>query len=241
MSTQDNVDLAELDKFASAAHQWWDPEGAFKSLHRINPLRLGWIESQCPPPLQGKRIVDVGCGGGILAEALARKGADVLGIDLVDKSLKAAKLHALEAQIKNLDYRLVSAEELARECEGQFDAVTCMEMLEHVSDPASVIRACARLTRPGGTVFFSTINRNPKAYLLAIVAAEHLLALVPKGTHNYARLLRPSQLAAMGRDAALIPRAFKGLQYNPVTRRFWLSDDLSVNYMLAMDKPALQA
>jgi len=231
-----NSDPAELAKFSALAHGWWDPAGEFAALHAINPLRLDWIERQCP--LAGRRVVDVGCGGGILAEAMARKGADVLGIDLADKSLKVAQLHALETETPNLAYRPVAAEALAEERAGQFDLVTCMEMLEHVPDPASVVAACARLLKPGGTACFSTIHRNPKAFLLAIVAAEYLLRLVPRGTHQYARMLRPSELARFGRAAGLAPTASSGLAYNPLTRRYHLSDDTSVNYMLAMTRPA---
>jgi len=231
-----NVDPAELAKFSSLAHRWWDLEGEFAPLHAINPLRLDWIDRQCP--LAGRRVVDVGCGGGILTDAMARKGADVLGIDLADKSLKVAQLHALEAGTANLSYRLVAAEALAEEQPAQFDLVTCMEMLEHVPDPASVVAACAQLVKPGGTVCFSTINRNPKSFMLAIVGAEYLLNLVPRGTHEYARMLRPSELARFGREAGLVTTASSGLEYNALTRRYRLSRDTSVNYMLAMTKPA---
>lgn len=229
--TQANVDPAELEKFSSLAHRWWDLEGEFAPLHQINPLRLGWIDGLCA--LKGARVVDVGCGGGILADSMARKGADVLGVDLADKSLKVAQLHALEAQTPNIQYRSVAAEALAAESPGQFDVVTCMEMLEHVPDPESIVRACATLVKPGGWVFFSTINRNPKSFLMAIIGAEYVLNLVPRGTHEYARLIRPSELSRFCRDSGLIPSNSRGLEYNPITRRYSLTADTSVNYMLA--------
>ena len=229
-----NVDQAELTKFSSLAHRWWDVDGEFGPLHAINPLRLDWIDGIAP--LNRQRVLDVGCGGGILADAMARKGADVLGIDLAEKSLKVAQLHALEAGTSQITYRLVAAEALAAEMTGQFNVVTCMEMLEHVPDPASVVQACARLAKPGGWVFFSTINRNPKSYLLAILGAEYVLNLVPRGTHEYARLLRPSELARFCRDAGLDMQQSRGLQYNPLSRRYRLSTNTSVNYMLATRK-----
>ena len=229
-----NVDQAELTKFSSLAHRWWDVDGEFGPLHAINPLRLDWID--CIAPLKGQRVLDVGCGGGILADAMARKGADVLGIDLAEKSLKVAQLHALEAGTSQITYRLVAAEALAAEMPDQFDVVTCMEMLEHVPDPASVVQACARLAKPGGWVFFSTINRNPKSFLMAILGAEYVLNLVPRGTHEYARLLRPSELARFCRDAGLDMQQSCGLQYNPISGRYRLSTDTSVNYMLATRK-----
>ena len=230
-----NVDQAELAKFSALAHRWWDLDGEFAPLHQINPLRLDWIDSISP--LKGQRVLDVGCGGGILAEAMARKGAEVLGIDLADKSLKVAQLHALEAEVAGLSYRQVAAEALAAEMPGEFDAVTCMEMLEHVPDPAAIVQACAALVRPGGWVFFSTINRNPKSFLLAIVGAEYVLGLVPRGTHEYARLLRPSELGRFCRDAGLDLQHSRGLEYNPLTQRFRLSADTSVNYMVAARRP----
>ncbi len=233
--TDTNADQAELAKFSSVAHRWWDLAGEFAPLHQINPLRLEWIESVCP--LRGQRVLDVGCGGGILADAMARKGADVLGIDLAEKSLKVAQLHALETQTPRVAYRLVAAEALAVESPGHFDVVTCMEMLEHVPDPASVVRACATLVKPGGWVFFSTINRNPKSFLYAIVGAEYLLNLVPRGTHEYARLLRPSELGRFCREAGLQLQQSRGLEYNPLTRRYRLSGDTSVNYMIATRRP----
>ena len=229
-----NVDQAELTKFSSLAHRWWDVDGEFGPLHAINPLRLDWIDGIAP--LKGQRVLDVGCGGGILADAMARKGADVLGIDLAEKSLKVAQLHALEAGTSQITYRLVAAEALAAEMPDQFDVVTCMEMLEHVPDPASVVQACARLAKPGGWVFFSTINRNPKSFLMAILGAEYVLNLVPRGTHEYARLLRPSELARFCRDAGLDMQQSCGLQYNPLSGRYRLSTDTSVNYMLATRK-----
>ena len=230
----DNVDQAELTKFSSLAHRWWDVDGEFGPLHAINPLRLDWIDGIAP--LKGQRVLDVGCGGGILADAMARKGAEVLGIDLAEKSLKVAQLHALEAGTSQITYRLVAAEALAAEMPDQFDVVTCMEMLEHVPDPASVVQACARLAKPGGWVFFSTINRNPKSFLMAILGAEYVLNLVPRGTHEYARLLRPSELARFCRDAGLDMQQSCGLQYNPISGRYRLSTDTSVNYMLATRK-----
>lgn len=188
-----NVDPAELAKFSELAHRWWDKESEFRPLHQINPLRLGWIESLVP--MTGRKVVDIGCGGGILADAMARRGADVLGVDLAEKSLKVAKLHALEAGTPNVQYRNISAEALAAEQPGAFDVVTCMEMLEHVPDPAAIVKACATLVKPGGWVFFSTINRNAKSFLMAIVGAEYVLRMLPRGTHEYARLIRPSELA----------------------------------------------
>ena len=229
-----NVDQAELTKFSSLAHRWWDVDGEFGPLHAINPLRLDWIDGIAP--LNRQRVLDVGCGGGILADAMARKGADVLGIDLAEKSLKVAQLHALEAGTSQITYRLVAAEALAAEMPDHFDVVTCMEMLEHVPDPASVVQACARLAKPGGWVFFSTINRNPKSFLMAILGAEYVLNLVPRGTHEYARLLRPSELARFCRDAGLDMQQSCGLQYNPISGRYRLSTDTSGNYMLATRK-----
>lgn len=234
-----NVDPAELAKFSSLAHRWWDREGEFGPLHAINPLRLDWIDGIAP--LKGLRVLDVGCGGGILADAMARKGADVLGIDLAEKSLKVAQLHALEAGTPHIAYRQVAAEALADEMPGAFDVVTCMEMLEHVPDPAAIVRACAQLAKPGGWVFLSTINRNPKSFLMAIVGAEYVLNLVPRGTHEYARLLRPSELAQFCRAAGLDLQHSRGLEYNPITRRYRLSDDTSVNYMIAARKPLADA
>ena len=231
-----NADPRELAKFSDLAHRWWDAESDFRPLHQINPLRLGWIESFCP--LSGKQVVDVGCGGGILADAMARSGAQVLGIDLATKALKVAQLHAIEASTPRVEYREVSVEQLADQAPGRYDAVTCMEMLEHVPDPASVVNACGRLVKPGGWVFFSTIHRNAKAFAFAIVGAEHVLSLLPKGTHQYAKFIRPSELAAWTRAAALDPVAMRGLAYNPLSRRYRLGDDTGVNYLLACRKPA---
>ena len=231
-----NADPAELAKFSDLAHRWWDKDSEFRPLHQINPLRLDWIDNLCT--LSNKRVLDVGCGGGILADSMARKGADVLGIDLATKSLRVAQLHALEAQTSNVSYREVSAEALASEQPGSFDVVTCMEMLEHVPDPASIVHACAALVKPGGWVFFSTINRNPKSFLFAIVGAEYVLNLLPRGTHEYAKMIRPSELAGYCRSANLNLLHTRGLEHNPLTQRYWLSADTSVNYMFATQKPA---
>ncbi|HWI83944.1 bifunctional 2-polyprenyl-6-hydroxyphenol methylase/3-demethylubiquinol 3-O-methyltransferase UbiG [Ramlibacter sp.] len=229
-----NADPAELAKFSDLAHRWWDPESEFRPLHQINPLRLDWIQSHVP--LAGKRVLDVGCGGGILADAAARKGASVLGIDLSGKALKVAQLHALEAGTTGVEYREVSVESLAAEQAGGFDVVTCMEMLEHVPDPSSVVRACAALVKPGGWAFFSTINRNSKAFLMAIVGAEYVLNLLPKGTHEYMKFVRPSELAGFCRGSGLELVHTRGMEYNPLTRRYWLSGDTSVNYLFATRK-----
>jgi 2-polyprenyl-6-hydroxyphenyl methylase / 3-demethylubiquinone-9 3-methyltransferase len=234
MNIKDNFDPAELAKFSDLAHRWWDKESEFRPLHQINPLRLDWIQNLIP--LKGLRVLDVGCGGGILADAMARQGADVLGIDLSTKALKVAQLHALEAQTEGVEYREISAENLAAEQAGSFDVVTCMEMLEHVPDPSLVVQACAKLVKPGGHVFFSTINRNLKAYLFAIVGAEYVLNLLPRGTHDYAKLIKPSELAAHCRSAGLDLAHTKGLQYNPLTKHYWLDDNTSVNYMFATVK-----
>ena len=234
MQTTENADPAELAKFSDLAHRWWDLESEFRPLHQINPLRLGWIESHAP--LQGKRVLDIGCGGGILADAMARGGAQVLGIDLATKALKVAQLHAFEAGTQGVDYREISAEALAQEEPAGFDVVTCMEMLEHVPDPSSVVRACATLVKPGGHLFFSTINRNTKAFLFAIVGAEYVLNLLPRGTHEYAKFIKPSELAAYCRSTGLGLSQTRGMEYNPLTRHYWLSDDTSVNYMLATQK-----
>ncbi len=235
-SNDTNVDPLELAKFSELAHRWWDPESEFAPLHHINPLRLEWIHKLAP--LTGKQVLDVGCGGGILADAMARKGAQVLGIDLATKSLKVAQLHALEAQTEGVRYREVSAEKLAAEAPGSFDVITCMEMLEHVPDPSSVVRACYELVKPGGWVFFSTINRTPKSFLFAIVGAEYVLNMLPKGTHEWRRFIRPSELSRFCRDAGLDLVEPKGMEYNPITRRYWLSGNTGVNYMLATRKPA---
>lgn len=234
MQNTDNFDPAELAKFSDLAHRWWDLESEFRPLHQINPIRLTWIESLAP--LKSKRVLDIGCGGGILADAMARKGAEVLGIDLSTKALKVAQLHALEAQTEGVQYREISAEALAAEQPGSFDIVTCMEMLEHVPDPSAIVKACAMLVKPGGHVFFSTINRNAKAFLFAIVGAEYVLKLLPRGTHEYAKLIKPSELAAYCREANLNLQQTKGLQYNPLTRHYWLDANTSVNYMFATTK-----
>ena len=234
-----NADPAELEKFSALAHRWWDADGEFRPLHQINPLRLDWINSLSP--LSGARVVDIGCGGGILSDSMARKGAHVLGVDLASKALRVARLHALDAHTPNIEYREVSAEMLAAELPGHFDTVTCMEMLEHVPDPASVVKACADLVKPGGWVFFSTINRNTKAFMFAIVGAEYLLKLLPRGTHEYAKMIRPSELASYCRAAGLDVRHTRGMEHNPLTQRFWLSADTSVNYLFAVQKPLLAA
>jgi len=231
-----NVDPAELAKFSELAHRWWDVNSEFRPLHQINPLRLDWIQTL--EPLMGKQVLDVGCGGGILSDAMARAGAHVTGIDLATKSLKVAQLHALETQTPNVSYREVSAEALAAEKPASFDVVTCMEMLEHVPDPASVVKACATLVKPGGWVFFSTLNRNPKSFVFAILGAEYILNLLPKGTHEYAKFIRPSELAGFCREAGLQAQASRGLQYNPITRRYWLDGNTSVNYMIATQREA---
>jgi 2-polyprenyl-6-hydroxyphenyl methylase / 3-demethylubiquinone-9 3-methyltransferase len=231
-----NADPQELAKFGDLAHRWWDTESEFRPLHQINPLRLEWIDALAH--VSGKRVLDVGCGGGILSDALARKGADVVGIDLATKALKVAQLHALEAGTPSVEYREIAAEALAQEMPGQFDVVTCMEMLEHVPDPASVVHACAALAKPGGWLFFSTINRSPKSFLFAIVGAEHVLNLLPKGTHEYAKFIRPSELAQACRDAGLMLEASRGMEYNPINRRYRLSENTSVNYMFACRKYA---
>ena len=234
MSTTDNFDPAELAKFSDLAHRWWDKESEFRPLHEINPLRLDWIDGLAP--LKGQRVLDVGCGGGILTDSMARRGATVLGIDLAGKALKVAQLHALEAQTAGVQYREISAEELAAEQPGSFDVVTCMEMLEHVPDPSSVVKACSSLVKPGGYVFFSTINRNPKAFLFAIIGAEYVLRMLPRGTHEYAKFIKPSELAAYCRAAELNLQQAKGMEYNPLTRHYWLSTDTRVNYLLATQK-----
>jgi 2-polyprenyl-6-hydroxyphenyl methylase/3-demethylubiquinone-9 3-methyltransferase len=233
MQTAANADPAELQKFSDLAHRWWDPHGEFRPLHEINPLRLGWIERHAP--LGGREAIDVGCGGGILAEAMAQRGARVTGIDLAEKPLKVAQLHLLESGL-DVRYELASAELHAAAHPESFDVLTCMEMLEHVPDPASAVAACARLLKPGGRAFFSTINRNPKSYLFAVIGAEYLLKLLPKGTHDYARFIRPSELARWCREAGLREVALTGMTYNPFTRRYALGDDCDVNYLLCCER-----
>ncbi|HEX4916806.1 MAG TPA: bifunctional 2-polyprenyl-6-hydroxyphenol methylase/3-demethylubiquinol 3-O-methyltransferase UbiG [Limnobacter sp.] len=230
-----NFDPAELAKFSALAAKWWDPNSEFRPLHEINPLRLNWIDERVHLP--GKKVLDVGCGGGILAESMARRGADVLGIDLADKSLKVAELHKLETGVNNVNYRAVSAEQLAGEQQAHYDVVTCLEMLEHVPDPAQTVRACADLCKPGGWLFFSTINRNPKSFLFAIVGAEYVLNLLPKGTHAYEKFIKPSELAQYCRHAGLEFSEIIGLVYNPLTKVYRLARDTDVNYMVACRKP----
>jgi 2-polyprenyl-6-hydroxyphenyl methylase/3-demethylubiquinone-9 3-methyltransferase len=230
-----NVDQAELAKFQALASRWWDPNSEFRPLHEINPLRLGWIDRLAP--LSGRRVVDIGCGGGILAEAMAGLGAQVTGIDLAEKPLRVAELHGLESGVK-VRYERIAAEDLAAREPGAYDVVTCMEMLEHVPDPASTVRACARLVQPGGMVFFSTINRNPKAFLLAIVGAEYVLNLLPRGTHAFEKFIKPSELTGFARASGLEPVQMQGMTYNPLSRQFRLSpNDVSVNYLLATRRP----
>ncbi len=226
-----NADPLELDKFSQLAHRWWDPNSEFKPLHDINPLRLEWLE-RLAGGIQDKWVVDVGCGGGILAESMAVKGARVTGIDLSDKALKVAKLHQLESGVQ-VDYRLIAAEALAEEAPGQFDVVTCMEMLEHVPDPASVMAACARMAKPDGWVFFSTLNRNPKSYMLAIVGAEYVLNMLPKGTHDWSKFIKPHELASYARSAGLEPVELMGMTYSPFTKTYRLERDTDVNYLMA--------
>jgi 2-polyprenyl-6-hydroxyphenyl methylase / 3-demethylubiquinone-9 3-methyltransferase len=236
IESNNNVDHAELAKFSALASKWWDPNSEFRPLHEINPLRLNWIDERVG--LKGKKVLDVGCGGGILAESMARRGADVLGIDLADKSLKVAELHKLETGVSNVNYRFVSAEQLAAEEQATFDVVTCLEMLEHVPDPAQTIQACADLCKPGGWLFFSTINRNPKSFVFAIVGAEYVLNLLPKGTHEYKKFIKPSELAQYARQSKLDFSEIIGLVYNPLTKVYRLARDTDVNYMVACRKPA---
>ena len=228
-----NVDQSEIDKFSALAHRWWDPTSEFKPLHAINPLRLGWIESITS--LAGKKVLDVGCGGGILAESLSKAGGIVTGIDLSNKALKVAELHQLESNT-SVQYRSISAEDLAKEEPEQYDVVTCMEMLEHVPDPSSVVQACATLCKPDGRIFFSTLNRNPKSYLFAIIGAEYVLRLLPKGTHEYDKFIKPSELAGFTRQAGLELLEIKGMTYNPLTQIYRLGSDTDVNYMIATRK-----
>jgi 2-polyprenyl-6-hydroxyphenyl methylase / 3-demethylubiquinone-9 3-methyltransferase len=230
-----NADPAELDKFGELAHRWWDPNSEFKPLHDINPLRLDWIDNTIG--LRGKRVLDVGCGGGLLSEGMAVRGAEVTGIDLSEKPLGVARLHLLESGQK-VDYRKISAEQMAEEMPGAFDAVTCLEMLEHVPDPASIVASCARLVKPGGQVFFSTINRNPKAYLFAVIGAEYLLQMLPKGTHDFARFIKPSELTRWCKQSDLEPDELTGMTYNPLTRHYALGRDTDVNYLIRATRNA---
>jgi len=238
-SVHGNVDPAEIARFEALAARWWDASGEFRPLHEINPLRANWIDERAP--VAGRRILDVGCGGGILAEALARRGAQVTGIDLGEAPLAVARLHGIESDVA-VDYRRIAAEALAAETPGTFDVVTCLEMLEHVPDPAAVVRACAELVKPGGHLFFSTINRNPKAFALAIIGAEYLLGLLPRGTHTYARFIRPAELAAWCRSAGLEVHDMTGMLYNPLTRSYRLkARDVDVNYLLHATRSAAGA
>ena len=224
-----NADPNELEKFSQLAHRWWDPNSEFKPLHQINPLRAAWIEERTP--IKGLRVLDVGCGGGILTETLAQRGAQVTGIDLSDKALAVARLHLLESGAQ-VTYRKIAAEDLAAENPGEFDVVTCMEMLEHVPNPASTIAACASLVKPGGHVFFSTLNRNPKSYLLAVIGAEYILKMLPRGTHDYAKFIKPSELTRWAKSVGLEPDEVIGMSYSPLTGRYWLGRDTDVNYLV---------
>ena len=230
-----NADPLELQKFSDLAHRWWDPSSEFRPLHEINPLRLEWINGRVP--LAGKTVLDIGCGGGILAESMARKGANVTGIDLSEKALKVADLHSLESGVQ-VRYELISAEDMAAREAGSYDVVTCMEMLEHVPDPAAIVHACAALVKPGGQVFFSTINRNPKSYLFAVLGAEYILRLLPRGTHDYAKFITPAELAQYIRNGGLSLEALKGMGYNPMTKVYSLNQDTSVNYLVAASRAA---
>jgi 2-polyprenyl-6-hydroxyphenyl methylase/3-demethylubiquinone-9 3-methyltransferase len=233
-TVNDNVDLAELAKFDALASRWWDPEGEFRPLHQINPLRLDWIRQLAP--LDGARALDIGCGGGILAESMTQAGATVTAIDMAEAPLAVARLHQHESGAE-VDYRRMTAEQLAEAEPGQYDVVTCLEMLEHVPDPSKVVRSCAELVRPGGHVFFSTINRNPKSFVFAIVGAEYILRLLPKGTHEYDKFIRPSELEDWARSAGLVLKVSTGLHYNPLTREYSLGPGLDVNYLMYYQRP----
>jgi 2-polyprenyl-6-hydroxyphenyl methylase/3-demethylubiquinone-9 3-methyltransferase len=230
-----NADPSELQKFSDLAHRWWDPTSEFRPLHEINPLRLEWINARAP--LLGKTVLDIGCGGGILAESMARKGAEVTGIDLSEKALKVADLHSLESGVQ-VRYELIAAEALAAREPARYDVVTCMEMLEHVPDPAAIVHACSALVKPGGQVFFSTINRNPKSYLFAVIGAEYVLNLLPRGTHDYAKFITPAELSQYVRNAGMEVRTIKGMTYNPLTKIYSLNQDTGVNYLVACAKSA---
>lgn len=229
-----NVDRAEVAKFEALANKWWDQNSEFRPLHQINPLRANWIDERAT--LAEKSVLDVGCGGGILAEAMVHRGANVLGIDMGEPQLNVAKLHALETKLENIDYKKIPVEELAELKPGQFDVITCMEMLEHVPDPASIVEACAKLVKPGGQVYFSTLNRNPKSYVFAIIGAEYILNLLPRGTHDYRKFIKPSELATYARKAGLNIKDSSGLTYNPLTKEYKLTRDVSVNYMIQTTK-----
>lgn len=231
-----NVDANEIKKFEDLAHRWWDRNSEFKPLHDINPLRLDYIDKHADG-LKNKRIIDVGCGGGILAESMALRGAETLGIDMGEAPLAVAELHALESGVENLEYQKKTVEDIAEERSASFDVVTCMEMLEHVPDPSSIIRSCMELAKPGGSVFFSTISRNPKSFLFAIIGAEYVLNMLPKGTHEYAKFIRPSELECWARDAGLQLENIKGMTYNPIFQSYKLGNDVSVNYMMYFIKP----
>lgn len=230
-----NADPLEIQKFSDVAHHWWDITSEFRPLHEINPLRLEWINAHAP--LHGAKVIDVGCGGGILTESMAKKGADVTGIDLSEKALGVADLHSLESAL-TINYQHISAEDMAAKEPGSFDVVTCMEMLEHVPDPSSIVQACAQLVKPGGQVFFSTLNRNPKSYLYAVLGAEYLLQMLPKGTHDYAKFITPAELASAIRHAGLELQSLRGMSYNPLTKIYSLNSDTSVNYLVACRRPA---
>jgi 2-polyprenyl-6-hydroxyphenyl methylase/3-demethylubiquinone-9 3-methyltransferase len=232
--TTTNSDPSEIQKFSELAHRWWDPTSEFRPLHEINPLRLEWINARVP--LAGKNVIDIGCGGGVLSEAMAKKGAKVTGIDLSEKALKVADLHSLESGVE-VRYKHIAAEDMALAEQGQFDVVTCMEMLEHVPDPASIVRAAAALVKPGGHLFFSTLNRNPKSYLFAVIGAEYILRMLPRGTHDYGKFITPAELSQFVRQAGLQVDGLKGLTYNPLTKIYSLNSDTSVNYMVACTKP----
>ncbi len=232
--TTTNSDPSEIQKFSELAHRWWDPTSEFRPLHEINPLRLEWINARVP--LAGKNVIDIGCGGGVLSESMAKKGAKVTGIDLSEKALKVADLHSLESGVE-VRYKHIAAEDMAQEEAGQFDVVTCMEMLEHVPDPASIVRAAAAMVKPGGHLFFSTLNRNPKSYLFAVIGAEYILRMLPRGTHDYGKFITPAELSQFVRQAGLQVDGLKGLTYNPLTKIYSLNSDTSVNYMVACTKP----